>query len=139
MSIKCSNCGNKIPEGNAFCTECGSPAPKSEAVEKKPISENVFHNEVKNNTKPLHWVAYFFLLLLFAIPVVGLIASIAMSASSKNDNTANLGKAVFIWKIIILFILLIAFIVLLVTLRKAGLTLGYIGQTFNDAFAFLKK
>ena len=27
MARICSNCGKEIPEGAAFCTECGTPAP----------------------------------------------------------------------------------------------------------------
>lgn len=160
MSIVCEKCGSEIAENSSFCTECGAAVVKSEVkaekkaekkseasakevkkeevVEKKPISENVFHNS-KSNAKPLHSVAYFFLMLLFAVPVVGLIASIAFSASSKNENLANYGKAVFIWKIIGLVITLVVAIAFLIMLRRAGITFDYIGQTFKDAFAFALK
>lgn len=141
MENKCSNCGTVIPEGNAFCTECGTPASQAEEKPKKektPISDNVFHNE-KDYVKPLHSVAYFFLILLFAIPVVGLISSIGMSASSKNENLANFGKAVFVWKMIFIVITVVALIVLLVFLHNKGITFEMIGLTYTEAFTSLVK
>lgn len=121
-----------------FDCEIKDAEPSEQTVEKTPISDNVFHNST-GYVKPLHSVAYFFLILLFAIPVIGLIASIGMSASSKNENLANFGKAVFVWKMIFIVLTIASLIVLLVVLHNKGLTFGLIGQTLTDALTSLVK
>jgi predicted amidophosphoribosyltransferase len=42
----CASCGNRIPEGAAFCQRCGAAA--VEAVAQSPLEEKVYHYIVKH-------------------------------------------------------------------------------------------
>ena len=65
--------------------------PKSDDIEQKPL---------KTGTA-------FFLMLLFAIPVVGLISSIILSAAGKKcKSRKSFARAVLIWKILLIIIAL---------------------------------
>ncbi len=57
--------------------------------------------------KPLKTVTAFFLMLLFSIPVVGLISSIILSAAGKRcKSRKSFARAVLIWKIILIIAVL---------------------------------
>lgn len=57
--------------------------------------------------KPLKTGTAFFLMLLFAIPVVGLISSIILSAAGKKcKSRKSLARAVLIWKILLIILAL---------------------------------
>lgn len=50
-------------------------------------------------------MSYFGLMLLFSIPVVGLIACIVMSFALKNKNTRNFARAALIFIVVCLLVL----------------------------------
>ena len=69
--------------------------------------------------KPLSVGGAFWLLLLFAIPVVGLICSIIFSVSGKKKSRKNLSRAVLLWKVIGIICALILCILLYFLARDA--------------------
>lgn len=87
---KCPRCGKELPASAVFCGGCGTnlatgaPAPVATAV--------------PQDTTPLKTADYFLMMLLFSLPLVGLILMIVWSFSgSTNVNRRNLSRASLIW------------------------------------------
>lgn len=101
------------------------PAPLTPNNVPSPVSsfkpEPTTKNEVVSDAdrKPLSVGGAFWLLLLFAIPVVGFICSIIFSVSGKKKSRKNLSRAVLIWKIIGIILVLIFCILLYFLARDA--------------------
>ena len=114
MAKFCTECGKEIAQGVAFCTECGTKAPAdpetattetvTEAKDTK-VEPPVVHTPPAQSyqaqqtytqpapdpaSKVVGTGAYFGLLLLFAIPIIGQIACLIMAFAPKNKNTSTL-------------------------------------------------
>lgn len=163
MARFCTECGNRIEDGVAFCTACGTKAPidnvadtvtvQAEAtitqkVETQPVqtpppvqaaqpvqtpppvqaaqpvqtpppvqsaqpvqaAAPIYHqqqqayqstaSEEDATRKVVGTGAYFGLMFLFGIPLIGLIACIIMAFAPKNRNIKNYARAMLIWTII---------------------------------------
>ena len=130
MAKFCTECGKEIPAGVAFCTECGTKAPAdpvptetqtvTEAATAKEETPVVHTTPAQNNyqaqqtytpvpaadptNKVVGTGAYFGLMLLFALPIIGFIACIIMCFAPKNKNLKHFARANLIWAIIGLII-----------------------------------
>ena len=140
MAKFCTECGKEIAAGVVFCTECGTKAPAdpatattetvTEAKETK-VETPVVHTPPAQSyqaqqtytqptpdptSKVVGTGAYFRLMLLFAIPIIGQIACIIMAFAPKNKNIKHFARAMLIWTVIgiIIAALVIGGIVLLV-------------------------
>ena len=140
MAKFCTECGKEIADGVAFCTECGTKAPAdpatattetvTEAKDTK-VEIPVVHTPPAQSyqaqqtytqpapdpaSKVVGTGAYFGLMLLFAIPIIGQIACLIMAFVPKNKNIKHFARAMLIWTIIgiIIAALVIGGIVLLV-------------------------
>lgn len=115
MKKFCTECGKEIAEGVAFCTECGTPVPKNDPIEEsveKPVQQTDVQPQtvaqppiqvnapIAEPNKVVSTGAYFGLLLLFSLPIIGFIVCMIMAISSKNKNLKNFAKAILIWTII---------------------------------------
>ena len=86
----CRFCGKNLPEESTFCSQCGknqSDCPTSIRIE-KPVSIG----------------AYFGLLLLFVLPIIGFFAALIVALVAKNRNLKNFAIAAVIWTVIATFI-----------------------------------
>ena len=174
MAKFCTNCGKEIAEGIAFCTECGTPAPKEDAAAQQPAKELVMAaaqtppaaQPVKEATaqpqqtyqQPVYQQpaqqtyvptppqeaspkggrygvvstgAYFGLMLLFAIPVIGWIVCIIMAFTPKNENIKHFAKAMLIWIVIGIVLSVAAYFVFR---WLSGSITDYINQATDGAF-----
>ena len=140
MAKFCTECGKEIADGVAFCTECGTKAPAdpatattetvTEAKDTK-VEIPVVHTPPAQSyqaqqtytqpapdpaSKVVGTGAYFGLMLLFAIPIIGQIACLIMAFVPKNKNIKHFARAMLIWTIIgiIIAALVIGGIILLV-------------------------
>ena len=140
MAKFCTECGKEIAQGVAFCTECGTKAPAdpatattetvTEAKDTK-VETPVVHTPPAQSyqaqqtytqpapdptSKVVGTGAYFGLMLLFAIPIIGQIACLIMAFAPKNKNIKHFARAQLIWMVIgiIIAALVIGGIVLLV-------------------------
>ena len=140
MAKYCTECGKEIAQGVAFCTECGTKAPAdpatattetvTEAKDTK-VETPVVHTPPAQSyqaqqtytqpapdpaSKVVGTGAYFWLMLLFAIPIIGQIACLIMAFAPKNKNIKHFARAQLIWMVIgiIIAALVIGGIVLLV-------------------------
>ena len=140
MAKFCTECGKEIAQGVAFCTECGTKAPADPATAttetvteaKDPkVDPPVVHTPPAQSypaqqtytqpapdpaSKVVGTGAYFWLMLLFAIPIIGQIACLIMAFAPKNKNIKHFARAQLIWMVIgiIIAALVIGGIVLLV-------------------------
>ncbi|MBR2749830.1 MAG: zinc-ribbon domain-containing protein [Clostridiales bacterium] len=119
---------------NTFAQPAAAPV-----EEKKGKKKDKVYGEPVTESKPLSTGGAFWLLFLFAIPVVGLISSIIFSVSGKKQSRKNLSRAVLIWKIIGIIVALAVCILLYFLIRPAfeaileGDYNGFIDELY-DAF-----
>lgn len=115
MGKICKNCGKELTDNMMFCAECGTkvvedvkpapqptpqvaPQPKPQpqtASQPKPAPQPTVGAEKTNKVVGLG--AYFGLIVLYAIPVIGFIACIIMAFVPKNKNIKNFARAMLIW------------------------------------------
>ncbi|MDR1209466.1 MAG: zinc ribbon domain-containing protein [Clostridiales bacterium] len=115
MSIHCESCGAELPEDARFCGECGASARSDPppdpygysyaepAVNRRPVTGYSGYDPpapVPAGTGHISTAEFFFTLLLFAIPVIGLIACLIMSFAPKLPTRRHFARALLIWNII---------------------------------------
>ncbi len=144
----CTECGTKVPDDpQVGMTEATTSAAETKAdtsVHTTPAPTHPSqqtHNQATQTVyaplapdptnKVVGTGTYFGLMILFAIPIVGLIACIIMSFAPKNKNLKNYARAMLIWSIIALVItgLMIAMISLL-----TNSLMDYINRISNEQF-----
>ena len=121
MAKFCTECGKEIADGVAFCTECGAKAPEATAAKVETVADNAVQPQTQTQqtyqqptpqqavvqtptAEPVSKVVgtgtYFALMLLYALPIIGIISVIVMASKAKNKNIKNFAKANLIWAII---------------------------------------
>jgi hypothetical protein len=119
----CTECGTNVAEGIKFCTGCGKPMGKAPAQQEQSHAETPPVRTVTAAVPPVRpayqapaqsvfpngggkyavmgTLAYIGHLLLFAVPVVGLIFAVKWAFSSKiNQNRRNLARAMLIFAVL---------------------------------------
>ena len=105
MARVCNSCGSQLPEGTGFCTRCGAkyqPELRSQTPEPGYASHPAAPAE-----KCVSTGAFFGLMLLFSLPVLGWVICIIMAFAPKNRNIRNFARAMLIWLVIALVISLL--------------------------------
>ena len=138
MARFCTNCGKELPEGAVFCTECGAKAEMP--AQAQPASQNLaqptvsYVPAVENPSPVVSTAAYFGMMLLFALPVIGWIACIIMAFAPKNENIRHFARANLIW---LLITLLIAGLISLAVSALIDFAAPYIEQIRSGDFGEL--
>lgn len=118
MARFCTQCGSELPDGIAFCTQCGAKAeqaapapqqtPKMEAAviptsptrpAPQPVPQPVAE---KPADKAISTGAFFGLMFLFSLPVLGWLVCLIMAFAAKNKNIRHFAQATLIWLVIAL-------------------------------------
>lgn len=156
MAKFCTECGKEIADGVAFCTECGTKAPAdpatattetvTEAKDTK-VEIPVVHTPPAQSyqaqqtytqpapdpaSKVVGTGAYFGLMLLFAIPIIGQIACLIMAFAPKNKNIKHFARAQLIWMVIA--VVLLGILVAVISLLTNSL-MDYINQLTDGQFS----
>lgn len=151
MAKFCTECGKEIADGVSFCTECGAKAPdtptaKAEAVtgtqtqtvktyQQTTPQQTVVQTPVAEPvSKVVGTGTYFALMLLFALPIIGIISVIILSCKAKNKNVKNFAKANLIWAIVA-FVLMIVSIIGIISLGNS--LVEYIKQALEGSLGDL--
>ena len=103
MSKVCTACGAGIPEDSAFCTACGAKAPQTPVTQSAAALVQPLRPEAalsENPDKTVSTGAFFGLILLFCLPVIGWIACLLAAFVPKNRNIRNFARAMLIWLVI---------------------------------------
>lgn len=154
MATSCQSCGQEIADGVTFCTSCGAKVEKAEPAA-PPVQQPVYQQSVQpvyqqnfapaaNQSKTVSIGAYFGLMLLFSIPVIGFIACIITAFAPENKSLKNFARAILIWTIIavILVGILCAFGILFADVLTesvgdiTGLPIDEISDSYNDLDAY---
>ena len=123
----CTKCSSKIPDGSIFCPECGQRLNTAQAVPQIPprqtpqyaqpqpqprpgVSRQVPQVPVLDpQSAPLTTGNFFWMPVILAIPVVGLIVLLVWAFSkSANLNRKHYARATLIWLLISLIPIAIA-------------------------------
>ncbi|MBE6724821.1 MAG: zinc ribbon domain-containing protein [Ruminococcaceae bacterium] len=135
----CNKCSSKIPDGSVFCPECGqrltaAPAPAQipprqapQYVQPQPRSFIPPQAPAADPLNaPLTTGNFFWMPVVLAIPVVGLIVLLVWAFSkSANLNRKHYARATLIWMLISLIL------VVIVTFAGGGI-LGSLGGLLSS-------
>lgn len=106
MAKFCTECGAPLKEGATFCSACGAKAPaekKPEAAPETPAAPQPVYQTQQTYTpsapavQPVSTAYYFWMMLLFTVPVVGLIVCLVTAFSGEDASRKNFSRAVLIW------------------------------------------
>ena len=116
MAKFCTQCGAVLAEGIAFCTECGAkaevpaaPQPVRQSVQQpvpvprhvaQPVPQPIPQPAAEPESKTVSTAGFFWMILLFALPVVGWLACIILAFAPKNKNIKHFARAMLIWLLI---------------------------------------
>lgn len=159
MARFCTGCGKEIPNGVAFCTACGTPAPtdapsevaKPQTPPQQPAPAPTMTATAapprityaptaditpagKNGIVGTGW--FFGMMFLFAIPVIGWLACFITSFISKNENKKHFARALLIWLIIGLVLAVVGYFVFR---WLGGMLIDYINAEFGGQFGDLQE
>ena len=130
--MNCTNCGSEIKEDAKFCTACGAVVSETKALETETpvvVAEPVYQapnqpskkeNKIPEKYSPLSPWSYFWLQILFAVPVVGFVFLIIFSFKNSNINRRNFARSYWCKLIIVAGI----FIVMLIITLVLGVSVG---------------
>lgn len=122
----CSNCGLLLPAGADRCPQCGAPVPPTVPLSRPQAGpEHPFYAGAREEARAgMSTAGYLGCLVLFAIPVVGLILMLVWSLDhGRHPARRNLARAYLIRTLILAAIFFVAVSVLLFV---ASLTAPYI-------------
>lgn len=88
----CPRCGSPVGNNDTFCGECGANL-------QNPSMPSEFPYPIQpENTVPLSTIDYLLMILLFSIPIAGLVLMIVWSCSGTvNVNRRNFSRAFLIY------------------------------------------
>ena len=121
----CIECGAKAPEAETIPDQAAAvaiPEPVPAVPQPQPAREQYAYEEPKQTAypprtpagstapdrgqKPVSTFAFWALKLLYAIPVVGFFASLVLAIAPENKSLKHHALAAFIWRLIILGLLI---------------------------------
>ena len=125
MLLFCKHCGLLLPAHQTVCPRCGTPAPQPSAPADQPLYASTapqpsaaptegprYQAAAPKKRGPMGLAGYFGSLLLFAVPVVGLIFMLIWSDSDRvRPERHRLAQAYLIRTVIFSALLLVAALV----------------------------
>lgn len=120
MAQFCNNCGAELIPGTAFCTNCGAkgPAPEpqpdpwaasqpTQTIPTAPAAPPTTPEPAAYGEPPVGTGTFFWLMLLFGLPVLGQLVCIILCFVPKRKSLRSFARASLIWCIIGLILALV--------------------------------
>lgn len=121
----CKNCGLLAPVGADRCPQCGAPLPPAPAAP-VPAADQPHYKDTAPEVPALSEWATLAALLLFSIPVVGFILSVAWSFGfSKNPARKRLAQAWLIRTLVVAVVAALLFLWVAAQMVTTVTTLPY--------------
>lgn len=97
----CTNCGKNIPDNTAVCPFCDQKIMVPQNILDNSENTNCVHAK-KDYSVPLSTTAFFFMQVIFLIPILNLICLLIWSFKKNiNANQRSFSQSVLIWYIFI--------------------------------------
>ena len=117
--MKCPHCSTSIKNNTSHCPKCGRQIVAKNTNQTQPAQTLPLQNyqinpqqqtthKIPANYEPISAGAYLGYLILFSIPVVGLILLIVFALSDDNINRRNFARAC-LWELIIAIVIMVIF------------------------------
>lgn len=156
MSKKCVNCGAELDDSVLFCTECGTKLdPVTDTVKEfgqapaapvaaAPAPAPAAQPEPRNNygyapaapaapgvemAPVVKTSGFFWLDVLYVLPVIGLVACIIICAAAKNPNIRHHAASKLVEILVGIILTILAVILCVVAVKQAGFSSW---NDFND-------
>ncbi len=104
MSKYCVVCGAELSDETVYCNECGAKAAGNDettgSVQNRTTAPYNNGTSMTQMYPAVPTIAFWGMILLFSIPVIGFIASIVLSFVPQNRNLKNFSRAALIWIVI---------------------------------------
>lgn len=116
----CKNCGNQISDNAHICGHCGTilsipvpPIPKIPVppIPTPPIPGNPLKNDIPPEYRPLSGWAFFWLKVLFCVPVVGLIFLLVFTFDGSNLSRRNFARSYWCGLLVALIIVVVFLVI----------------------------
>ena len=104
MSKYCVVCGAELSDDTVYCNECGAKTPgtddAADSVRNTVAASQNYGAPAEQMYPAVSTIAFFGLILLFSIPLIGFIASIVLAFVPQNKNLKSFARAALIWMLI---------------------------------------
>ena len=127
MAKFCTNCGKELHDGATFCTECGAKMNEPSPVPQQQYTQYIPQPEQRpqgGKYGVASTASFFWLMLLFALPVIGWICCIVFAFAPQNENIKHYARAILLWAVVGIVAMLLIFTF------ASGLLAGIIDSIF---------
>ena len=128
MARFCTECGKEIMEGTTFCTECGTKISENQTPPKPVPAPAAVQPPQAKNPDTVGTGYFFGMMLVYALPLIGLIICLITAFTGKNQSKRNFAKAFLIW--LIIGIILAVIVAVLISVL-GGMVTDYIEETIG--------
>lgn len=90
-----------------------------------PPAPSPVKEELPERSKEISTAGYFWLMLLYAIPILGFIAMLIFGLAARNKNLRNHARAHLVWIIVIIVVSVLLYLTIRIALKAAGVEIDW--------------
>ena len=128
----CTNCGNPVDPTTGVCAGCNAQY----TVNPQPVRAEITEKDLPEKFKPMGAWSYFWLRVLFGVPVVGFIFLIIFSFSKGNLNRRNYARSFWCAWLVVAVIAVIFFLIVFIIALISGMSMADIASSTAPAVMY---